>query len=183
MAVDAGELGLGMPAAHHVPDRGLLVAAGVYQDEVLAGFDVVVEALELLVLLLDADQPAFPGAEQRRDAAEREVDEPRDVPEGAEVVEEDAADDAREQADGRAEEALADDVERLEIVARVDVALLETGLVLRDHVDEEVVDADVVQVIGNSRGAVELGCDVIEAFHRCSPAIFESRTRPPALEA
>ena len=95
---------------------------------------------QLLVLLLDADQAAFPGAEQRRHAAQRDVDEPRDVLEWPENVEHDAADHAGEQADRGAEEALADEVERLEVVAGVDVPLLESGLVLRDHVDEEIVD-------------------------------------------
>ena len=70
---------------------------------ILAGLDVVVEALELLVFLLDADQPAFPGAEERRDAAQCDINEPRDVGEGAELVEQDAADDAREEADRRSE--------------------------------------------------------------------------------
>ena len=85
--------------------------------------------------------------------------------ERAEMVEQDAADDAGEQADRGAEEALADEVERLEIVGGVDVPLLEAGLVLRDHVDEEIVDPDVVQVVGDPRGAFELRRDVIETFH------------------
>ncbi len=81
------------------------------------------------------------------------------------MVEDDAADHAGEQADRGAEEALADEVERLEVVAGVNVPLLESGLVLRDHVDEEVVDPDVVQVVSDPRSAVELRCDVIETLH------------------
>src|SRR6185503_3514269 len=167
VAVEARELGLRMPLVHHVPDDRLLVPARVDQYEEPAGLDVVVEALEFLVLLLDADEAAFPGAEQRRDAAQRDIHEPRDVPERAELVEHDAADDAGEEPDRRAEESLADEVERLEIVAGVDVPLLEARLVLCDHVDEEIVEAHVMQVVGNSRGAVELGRDVIEALHPC----------------
>ena len=165
MAVEARELGLGMAPAHHVPDHRLLVATRVDQDQEPAGLDVVVEPLQLLVLLLDADQAAFPGAEQRRHAAQRDVDEPGDVLERPELVEHDAADHAGEQADGGAEEALADEVERLEVVAGVDMPLLESGLVLGDHVDEKVVDPDIVQVVGDPRGAVELRCDVIETLH------------------
>ena len=91
------------------------------------------------------------------------------VRERAEVVEEDAADDAGEEPDRRAEETLAHEVERLEVVAGVDVALREARLVLRDHVHEEVVETDVVQVVGHPRGAFQLRCDVIKAFHACSP--------------
>ncbi len=99
------------------------------------------------------------------------IHEPRDVRERAEVVEQDAADDAGEQADRGAEESVADDVERLEIVGGVDVPLLEAGLVLGDHVHEEVVDAHVVQVVGDPRGALELGRDVIQALHRFPSSI------------
>jgi len=158
VAVDAGELGLRVAAAHHVPDRGFLIPARIDEDQVLAGLDVVVEAFEFLVLLLDADQAAFPGAEQRRNGAESDVHEPRDVRERPELVEHDAADDAREQADRGAEESLADEVVRLEIVARVDLPLLEARLVLRDDMDVEVVDASMPTSCRSSET-----CDVLSS--------------------
>ena len=77
----------------------------------------------------------------------------------------DAADHAGEQADRRAEEALANEVERLEVVAGMDVPLLEAGFVLGDDVDEEIVDADVMQVVRDPHGALELRRDVIETLH------------------
>ena len=96
----------------------------------LAGLDVVVEARELAVLGRDADQPAFPGAEERRDADEQERDQVRDRDaERVEIPQQVDAEDADRAADGAADDPVAHEIERLEIVARVDVLLLEAGFV------------------------------------------------------
>jgi len=107
------------------------------------------EAGEFPVFLLDADQPALPGAKQRRDAAEGDEHEPGDAREWSEVVQQDAADQAREQADRCADKSFADEVQRLKVIAGVNLPFLEAGLVLRDHVHEEIIDAHIVKIGGH----------------------------------
>src|SRR5262245_37786657 len=64
VAVDRDALGLGMAFVHHAAHGVLLLLERVDQDQVLAGLEVVVEPLELLVLGRDADESAFPCPEQ-----------------------------------------------------------------------------------------------------------------------
>ena len=100
----------------------------------------------------------------------REVDEGRHLDaERVEVPQRADADQAHDEADSAADDAVADDVERLEVVAGVDVLLLQAGFVARDHVDEEVRDPDLVQVVGDSVGAVERRRQIVKALHLLSP--------------
>ena len=85
----------------------------------------------------DARQPAFPRAEQRRDRDQDRVHVHRHLVLGAERIEiheERDADEAGGEAERGADEAVADDVERFEVVARMDVLLLQPRLVLTDDV-------------------------------------------------
>jgi hypothetical protein len=159
-----------MPLPHHLADLQFLLPERVDQDQELAGLDVLVKLRELAVLVADADQSAFPGAEQRCDADQRHVNEGGDLDaERVEVVDRPDPQQAHEQSAQPAEHAVTDDVERLQVVARVNVLLLESRLVARDHVDEEVLDPDGVQVVRNTVGAVQRRRQVIKALHLLPP--------------
>jgi len=65
-----------------------------------------------------------------------------------------------------ADEAVADHVQRLQVVAGVDVLLFQAGLVLRDDVKEKVFQTRSMQVIGDPMRALERGREIVEAIHR-----------------
>src|SRR5262245_53155460 len=155
-----------MLLAHHPPDVRAVLLARVDEDQVLAGFDVVVELLELLVLARDAGQAAFPGAEHRDDRDEDEIDVTRDVrAEGFEVHQESSPDEPPNDPYRRADEAVADDVERFEVVAGMDVLPFQPGFVLRDNVEKEILDARSMEIIGDPMSALQRGCEVVKTTH------------------
>src|SRR3974390_749562 len=154
VAVDPDEFGLAMSFGHHRTDFLLQLPAGIDQDQEATGLDVVVEALELLVFAADADQSAFPGAEQRRDHHDRAVHHVRHAgAEGLEVPEQLDADQPGDEAEEGADEADPDHVEGLEVVGRMDVLLAQARLVLGNDVDVEIVDARRMQISGDLLGA------------------------------
>ncbi len=176
MPVDRHQFGFGMALAHHLVDRVFLLLQGIDQDQELAGFEVVMEPRELAVLDADADQPAFPGAEQRRHADQGVVDECRYLDaDGIEVIEQDHADQPDQETEHAADDAVANDIQRLEIIAGVDVLLLQPGFVTRNDVDEEVLDAGLVQVVRNDVGAVERRRQIVKALHLLPPLKLWSR--------
>src|SRR6266404_7442427 len=75
--IDRHQFGLRMLFAHHL-EHGLFSSfPDVDQNQVLAGHQVVVKLLELLVLAVDPHETAFPGAEQRRRSDQERIDERR----------------------------------------------------------------------------------------------------------
>src|SRR4029077_12262173 len=80
MGVDRDELGFRMLATHVRADHMPLLLARINQDQVLPGFDIVTELLEVSVLGRDAGEAAFPRAEHRDhrdDQYEHDLGNPR----------------------------------------------------------------------------------------------------------
>ena len=111
---------------------------------------------------------AFPRAEQRGDADQDHVDERRHlyvVAERLEIHEQPDADQSEDEAERCADEAVADDIQGFEIVAGMDVLLLEPRLVLGDDVQVEIFDAHFMQIVRHVVCARERGREIVEAFH------------------
>ena len=184
VAVDARELCFRVPLAHHPGDSRFLLLQRIDQDQELAGLDVVVKLRELAVLVADADQAAFPRAEQRRYADDGVVDEVRNLDaERVEVLDQADADQADQETHDAANDAIADDIERLEIVAGVDVLLLQPRFVTRDDVHEEILDPDLMQVVRDPMGALQRRRQIVQALHRFTPPLQNFRNRTPGVLA
>src|SRR5439155_9572426 len=138
----------------------------VDEDQVLARLDVVVELPEILVLRGYPGQAAFPRAEHRRDGDDHEIDVVGNIrAERLEVHQQSGADQSRDGAKGGADEPVAQDIQRLQIVAGVDMFLLQPGFVLGDDVQEEIPQSRSVQVVGYAVRALERGREIVEAIH------------------
>src|SRR5882724_6745802 len=74
--IDRHQFGFRMFFAHHLEHGLFSMLADVHQYQVLAGHQVVVKLLELLVLAVDSHEAAFPGSEQRGRSDQERVNEP-----------------------------------------------------------------------------------------------------------
>jgi hypothetical protein len=79
--------------------------------------------------------------------------------------------------DRGADESIAQDIEGLDVVARVDVLRLEGGFVLGDDVQEKILDARRMQIIGDLVRAFERGREVVETTHYTPPIATPARER------
>src|SRR5690606_30407402 len=63
-----------------------------------------------------------------------------------------------------------------EVVARVDVLLLQPRFVLADDVQVEIFYAHPVQILGDLLGAGQRGSEKVDAFHEHPPERWKKRT-------
>src|SRR5690348_16814297 len=74
VCIDGNQLRFRMLVAHRIAHIVFETSPHIDQDQILAGFKLVVETSQLLVLAVDAEQAAFPSTEQRRYANQNDVD-------------------------------------------------------------------------------------------------------------
>src|SRR5207302_7833629 len=73
-----------------------------------------------------------------------------------------------ESADRGTDKAVADDIQRFQVIAGVDVLMLETRFVFGDDVNEKILYPGRVQIVGHLTSAVQRRRKVIQALHHFS---------------
>jgi hypothetical protein len=136
-----------MPGQHHGFNSFTLPLMGIYKDQVFAGFNLVMPALEFLILGVNPEQATFPGAKQSRYNDQNNINKERNVwSEWLQVHHEPCADDADNETDVGAYEPVSEEIECFKIITRMKLFSFETSFILTDYMQKPIIDSDIMQI-------------------------------------
>ena len=169
---------------HHLPNGRFAVFGNVQHDEVFAGFDVVVKRFEFLVFGLDTDQPAFPRTKQGGQRNDGDIYERWHVrAERPKVDEQSHTGEPCDATHDRTDYPVTNQIQPFEVVAGMHLLFLQAVLVLGRDVQEKVLEADLMQILGNFTRAGERGGEIVNAFQGLSPQCHVRMPKPNNVTA